>query len=119
MLQSVWGRLLLAQNLMKLQYDSCHMELQFEFGDWVLLKLQPYRHVSLAARANKKSFARFFGPFKVLERVGKVAYKLELPESAKMHHVFQISYLKPFRGNPDGNPTLSLQSGNYFLSLNL
>lgn len=74
--------------------------------DWVLLKLQPYRRVSLAARANKKLSPLFFGPFKVLECVGKVAYKLELPESAKMHPVFHISYFKPFRGNHKGSPTL-------------
>lgn len=78
-----------------------------------MLNLQPYRRVSLAALAKKKLLPRFFGPFKVLERVGKVAYKLELPVSAKMHLVFHISYLKPFRGNHEGSPTLPpLQHGD-------
>lgn len=83
----------------------------------MLLKLQHYRPVSLAARINKKLYARFFGPFKVLQRVGKVAYKLELPASAKMHHVFHVPFLKRFRGNPDGVPALPPIQHDDFLSI--
>ncbi|RVW58010.1 hypothetical protein CK203_113086 [Vitis vinifera] len=77
----------------------CHA-VQFKVGDFVYLKLHPYRLRSLARR-NEKFSTRYFSPYKVLQQIGPIAYKLELPSSATIHPVFHDSYLKQALGSTD------------------
>jgi hypothetical protein len=60
----------LAQVRMKKTYDSKHREKNFEIGDWVYVWLQPYRQVSVSMRRNAKLSPRFYGPFRILQRIG-------------------------------------------------
>lgn len=60
---------------MKRQADKHRSKRQFNVGDWVYLKLQPYIQSSLAYRSHQKLAFRFFGPFQVEARVGAVTYK--------------------------------------------
>ena len=63
-------------------------------GDLVYLKLQLYVQSSIAPRSNQKLSYRFFGPYKILARVGSMAYKLDLSEQSKIHPVVHVSQLK-------------------------
>jgi ribosomal protein L21E len=86
--------LLRAKQRMKKSADLHRSERQFHLGDWVYLKLQPYVQSSVADRSHHKLAFRFFGPYRVIGKVGTVAYRLELPPSSSVHPVFHVSQLK-------------------------
>ena len=83
-----------AQDRQKSYADKRRRQIEFQRGDFVMLKVSPWKGV-IRFRKRGKLGPRFIGPFKILERVGQVAYRLELPEElSRIHKTFHVSYLR-------------------------
>nr|GFA42520.1 putative reverse transcriptase domain-containing protein [Tanacetum cinerariifolium] len=79
--------------------DLKRKPMEFQVGDKVMLKVSPWKGVVRFGKRGKLN-PRYVGPFKVLERVGDVAYKLDLPEElSKVHNTFHVSNLKKSYAN--------------------
>ncbi|GJY49877.1 putative reverse transcriptase domain-containing protein [Tanacetum coccineum] len=95
------NRLLSARSRQKSYADKRAKPLEFEVGDMVLLKVSPWKGV-IRFRKRGKLSPRYIGPFKILARVGHVAYTLELPEESKgIHSTFHVSNLKRYLAEGD------------------
>ncbi|GJU56443.1 hypothetical protein Tco_1230157 [Tanacetum coccineum] len=83
-----------AQDRQKSYTDLKRKPMEFKVGDRVMLKVSPWKGVVRFGKRDKLN-PRYVRPFKVLAKVGKVAYRLELPqELSRVHHTFHVSNLE-------------------------
>ncbi|GJS50046.1 putative reverse transcriptase domain-containing protein [Tanacetum coccineum] len=87
-------RIQIARDRKKSYTDLKRKPMEFQVGDKVMLKVSPWKGVVRFGKRGKLN-PRYVGPFKVLKKVGAVAYKLELPqELSRVHNTFHVSNLK-------------------------
>ncbi|GKE98931.1 hypothetical protein Tco_0022282, partial [Tanacetum coccineum] len=87
-------RMQAARDRQKSYADLKRKPMEFQVGDKVMLKVSPWKRVVRFGKRGKLN-PRYVGPFKVLEKLGEVAYKLELPEElSRVHNTFHVSNLK-------------------------
>ncbi|GKF21199.1 putative reverse transcriptase domain-containing protein [Tanacetum coccineum] len=81
--------------------DKRRKPLEFKVGDRVLLKVSPWKGVVQFGKKGKLA-PQYVGPFEIVERVGKVAYRLKLPQELScVHNTFHVSNLKKCLAKPD------------------
>ncbi|GJY20597.1 putative reverse transcriptase domain-containing protein [Tanacetum coccineum] len=97
LIQETTEKIVLIKQRMQAAQDRQKMKqkpMEFEVGDRVMLKVSPWKGVVRFGKRGKLN-PRYVGPFRVLAKVGKVAYRLELPqELSRVHHTFHVSNLK-------------------------
>ncbi|KAI3815782.1 hypothetical protein L1987_15464 [Smallanthus sonchifolius] len=88
------NRMAAARDRQKSYDDKRRKPLEFQVGDMVLLKVSPWKGVIRFGKRGKLN-PRYVGPFKMVKRIGPVAYQLDLPEGLSgVHDAFHVSNLK-------------------------
>ncbi|KAG8503560.1 hypothetical protein CXB51_001543 [Gossypium anomalum] len=87
-------------NRQKSYTDLKRKEIEYSVGDMVFLKVSPWKKILRFGKKGKLS-PRFIGPYRILKRVGPIAYQLELPpELDRINDVFQVSMLRCYCSDP-------------------
>ncbi|GJU55649.1 putative reverse transcriptase domain-containing protein [Tanacetum coccineum] len=99
-ISQIKDRLKAARDRQKSYADKRRKPLEFSVGDYVLLKVSPWKGVVRFGKKGKLA-PRFVGPFEIVEKVGPVAYRLDLPEELNgVHDTFHVSNLKKCLADP-------------------
>ncbi|GKD24825.1 putative reverse transcriptase domain-containing protein, partial [Tanacetum coccineum] len=99
-ISQIKDRLKAARDRQKSYADKRRKPLEFSVGDYVLLKVSPWKGVVRFGKKGKLA-PRFVGPFEIIEKIGPVAYRLDFPEELNgVHDIFYVSNLKKCLADP-------------------
>ena len=79
----------------KLTYDCRHQPLFMKVGKWALLRLHKGYSIPTTAGVTKKLTQQYVSPFCIIEKVSRLAYKLDIPPDWRIHPVFSVAQLEP------------------------
>ena len=100
LVKKIQQRLETAQSRQKSYADKRRRPLSFEVNDMVFLKVSPWKGIQRFGKKGKLA-PRYIGPFKIIGKVGSVAYRLELPtQISNVHPVFHVSMLRKYEPDP-------------------
>ena len=106
-IETIKKRLIAAQDRQKKYADMGRKHKEFKVGEKVLLKISPWKGIMRFGKKGKLS-PRYIGPFKILKRVGMIAYELALPPQMQhIHNVFHVSMLRKY--NPDASHVIEYE----------
>ena len=93
-------RLKIAQDRKKSYANNRRRDLEFEVGDVVFFRISPWKDILRFGKRGKLS-PRYIGPYRIVERIGEVAYRLELPSDLdRIHDFFHVSMLRKYIPDP-------------------
>ncbi|GJY70711.1 putative reverse transcriptase domain-containing protein [Tanacetum coccineum] len=105
-IETIRERLKAAQDRWKIYADNRRRPIEFNVRDFVMFKVSPWKGVMRFKNKGKLS-SKFIGPFKILKRIGEVAYVLELLEEMRgIHNTFHVSYLRKYLADESSMITL-------------
>ena len=100
LVKKIQQRLVTAQSRQKSYADKRRRPLSFDVNDMVFLKVSPWKGIQRFGNKGKLA-PRYIGPFKIIGKVGSVAYRLELPtQISNFHPVFHVSMLRKYEPDP-------------------
>jgi len=88
-----------AQERYTKQVNKKRKSMQFKENDIVWLRIEKRRLKSIEKHPKVKLAPRFYGPFKITEKINDNAFRLDIPSHWRIHNSFHISLLRPFRGS--------------------
>ena len=79
----------------KEHYDRSYQPLFMRVGNWAMLRLHKGYSIPFSVRVTKKLTQQYVGPFRIVKKVGRLAYKLDIPSDWRIHPVFSVAQLEP------------------------
>ena len=91
--------------------NRARRDVQFEVGQQVWLST---KHLPLRGNNSRKLAAIWAGPYEITDQISSVAFRLNIPDSWKVHNVFHVSQLKLVQGDVDHEQPVDVESGPEF-----